>query len=280
MKKSKIILWVVIVIVFISILGGNTDSKEIKVDEAVVTQENVGGVEKIDEQKALNEVTGEQPATDKTSTSYKVLGVVDGDTVKLEIEGKSETVRLIGINTPETVDPRKPVECFGKEASNKAKEILLGKTVAFEQDPSQDKRDKYSRLLGYIILLNGVNYNKTMIEQGYAYEYTYDLAYKYQAEFKQAQASAQKNKLGLWADNTCSTGTVSTKKTETVVAPVTTTQTIETKSNYTCSANKYNCTDFSTHKEAQIVYEQCGGPSNDVHGLDRDLDGDACETLP
>ena len=59
-----------------------------------------------------------------STTLYAVLKVVDGDTIHIDIDGKKETVRLIGINTPETVDPRRPVECFGKEASNKASEIL------------------------------------------------------------------------------------------------------------------------------------------------------------
>ena len=56
---------------------------------------------------------------------YQVIKVVDGDTITIDLNGKAETIRLIGINTPETVDPRKPVECFGVEASNKAKELLI-----------------------------------------------------------------------------------------------------------------------------------------------------------
>ena len=117
--------------------------------------------------------------------------------------GKTETIRLIGIDTPETVHPSKPVECFGVEASNKAKQLLSGKTVSLETDASQGTRDRYGRLLGYIILSDGTNFNKLMIEQGYAYEYTYSTAYKYQTTFKSAEQYARTNGIGLWADGVC-----------------------------------------------------------------------------
>lgn len=148
---------------------------------------------------------------------YAVTRVVDGDTIDVNINGIIKRVRLIGINTPEVVDPRKPVECFGIEASNKAKEVLTGKSVILEKDPSQGDVDKYGRLLRYIWLTDGTNFNKLMIEQGYAYEYTYNLPYKYQQEFKEAQKYAQENKLGLWQDNICQTITepISTSNTTT-----------------------------------------------------------------
>jgi len=79
-----------------------------------------------------------------------VVSVVDGDTIKVSIDGKTTTLRLIGIDTPETVDPRKLVQCFGLEASKKAKELLTGRKVRIEQDPTQDKIDKYGRLLAYV----------------------------------------------------------------------------------------------------------------------------------
>lgn len=134
---------------------------------------------------------------------YQVISVVDGDTVKVNINGTTETLRLIGIDTPETVHPTKPVECFGIEASNKAKEILNNKKVSLEADPSQGDRDKYGRLLRYIILEDGTNFNKLMIAEGYAYEYTYSSPYKYQSEFKQAEINARNSKIGLWTDNIC-----------------------------------------------------------------------------
>jgi len=132
-----------------------------------------------------------------------VIRVIDGDTIKVDISGRQETVRLIGIDAPETVDPRKPVQCFGREASNKAKEILTGKTITLEADPTQGDRDKYQRLLRYVFI-DGENFNKFMISSGYAHEYTYQSnPYKYQAEFIAAEKSAREKKVGLWANNAC-----------------------------------------------------------------------------
>ena len=134
--------------------------------------------------------------------------MVDGDTIDVSIDGKTERIRLIGINTPEIVDPRKPVECFGKEASDEAKSVLNGKKVALEADASQGERDKYDRFLRYVFLEDGTNFNLQMIKDGFAYEYTYELPYKYQTEFKSAQKEAENNKVGLWADGACQTQTL------------------------------------------------------------------------
>lgn len=137
------------------------------------------------------------------SVSAQVIRVVDGDTVRVSLNGEEKTIRLIGMNTPETVDPRREVQCYGKEASEKAKELLTGQEIYLESDDSQGETDKYQRLLRYIWLTDGMNFNKLMIAEGYAYEYTYDLPYKYQAEFKTAQLTAQESKKGLWSDTTC-----------------------------------------------------------------------------
>lgn len=129
--------------------------------------------------------------------------VVDGDTIVVAaLNGKNETVRLIGIDTPEVVDPRKPVQCFGQQASDKTKEILSGQKVFLERDVTQSDRDKYGRLLRYVFLINGTNFNKLMISEGFAHEYTYQSnPYKYQKEFKEAEKTARENKKGLWASN-------------------------------------------------------------------------------
>jgi micrococcal nuclease len=130
--------------------------------------------------------------------TYAVVKVVDGDTLDVLIEGKVERLRLIGIDTPETVDPRKPVQCFGVGASNRAKALLTGKRVRLESDPTQGERDKYDRLLRYLFLPDGTNFNLLMIRDGYAYEYTYAVPYRYQTEFKSTQAEAMQAKAGLW----------------------------------------------------------------------------------
>ncbi|HTK04571.1 MAG TPA: thermonuclease family protein [Candidatus Eisenbacteria bacterium] len=146
---------------------------------------------------------GIKPAAQPARDLHKVVKVVDGDTVDIDIDGKTERIRIIGINTPETVDPRRPVECFGKEASARAKQLLDGKSVRLEADPSQGERDKYDRLLRFVFLEDGTDFGKTMIKDGYAYEYTYDSPYKYQSAYKAAQRDAESGKRGLWADSVC-----------------------------------------------------------------------------
>ena len=91
---------------------------------------------------------------------YLVPRVVDGDTVSIDIDGETKKARLIGVDTPETVHPTKLVECFGKESSQKTKEILEGKAVKIEYDESQGSNDKYDRTLVYIFLEDGTNFNE------------------------------------------------------------------------------------------------------------------------
>jgi micrococcal nuclease len=124
---------------------------------------------------------------------FKVSRVIDGDTI--EIEG-GERVRYIGIDTPETVDPRKPVQCFGIEASNKNKELVEGKTVRLEKDVTD--RDKYKRLLRYIYV-GDTFINLEMVKQGFAYSYSYPPDIKYQDQIVAAQQEAEKSKNGLWS---------------------------------------------------------------------------------
>lgn len=139
----------------------------------------------------------------KSLDLVKVTKIVDGDTIKVDIGGTIETVRMIGVDTPEIKDPRKTVQCFGKEASARTKELLENQMVKLEADSTQNDRDKYSRLLRYIYLENGTFINKKLIEEGYAFEYTYQIPYLYQAEFKAAQKLAETNNLGLWNENNC-----------------------------------------------------------------------------
>lgn len=133
----------------------------------------------------------------------RIKRVVDGDTFAIDIRGKEEKVRLIGMDTPEVVDPRKPVQCFGREASSKAKELLSEVYVRLESDATQSDRDKYGRLLRYAFMEDGTFFNEYMVKEGYAHEYTYQIPYKYQKQFKAAQTYARENKKGLWANGVC-----------------------------------------------------------------------------
>lgn len=138
-----------------------------------------------------------------TGTYYNVTKVTDGDTLHVEIEGTDERVRLIGINTPETVDPRTQVQCFGKQATERMKELAEDKLVRLQYDDSQSLRDTYGRLLAYVYLEDGQMLNRKMIAEGYAYEYTYMTPYMYQAEFRELQNFARASNRGLWAPDTC-----------------------------------------------------------------------------
>ncbi|MFN5058957.1 MAG: thermonuclease family protein [Chloroflexota bacterium] len=137
------------------------------------------------------------------SAKATVTRVVDGDTIRVNLDGKEVTIRMIGLDTPETKDPRKPVQCYGQEASNKATQLLDGQIVYLEVDPTQGTYDAYQRLLSYVWLSDGRLFNQLMIDEGYAFEYTYNKPYKYQAAFKNAQRTAREQQRGLWSPATC-----------------------------------------------------------------------------
>ena len=135
---------------------------------------------------------------------FSVAKVVDGDIIDVLIDGQKARIRLIGLDTPEVVDPRKPVQCFGHEASKRMTELVSGKKVRLERDPTQANRDKYGRLLRYVFLPDGTNVAEKMIREGYGHEYTYQLPYKYQKQFREAERYARDHALGLWAPGACS----------------------------------------------------------------------------
>jgi micrococcal nuclease len=122
----------------------------------------------------------------------KVKRVIDGDTILLANE---ERVRLIGVDTPETKHPQKPVQRFGKEAHLFTKKMAEGKQVRLEYD--QQRRDRYGRLLAYVYLLDGTSLNAEIIKQGYGFAYT-RFPFKYLDEFRQYEKEARENRRGLW----------------------------------------------------------------------------------
>jgi micrococcal nuclease len=128
----------------------------------------------------------------------KVSRVVDGDTVEIMYGGnKKETVRLLLVDTPETVHPDKPVQPFGKEASDYTKKQLTGKTVQVELDVSD--RDTYGRLLAYL-WADGKLFNELLLEQGLArVAYIYPPNVKYVDRFKDVQRKAQQAGIGIWS---------------------------------------------------------------------------------
>jgi micrococcal nuclease len=132
------------------------------------------------------------PTPQPGMTTAVVARVIDGDTVELQ---DGSRLRYIGVDTPETVDPGRPVGCFGPEASARNKALVLGKTVQLEKDVSET--DRYGRLLRYVYL-DGVMINEQLVAEGYAMSSTYPPDVKYQARFVAAQQAAQAADKGLW----------------------------------------------------------------------------------
>ncbi len=194
----------------------------------------------------------EEPQT----SFYIVTRVIDGDTFDVSLNGTTQRIRTIGMDTPETVDPRKPVQCFGKESSNKASELLLNKKVRLDLDPTQGDKDIYARLLRYVYREDGLFFNKTMIEEGYAHEYTYNIPYKFQSDFKAAQQTAKEKQVGLWSPTACAasfssepTQSISPTNT-TTITPVTT----QPESQKTIQKSDGHTWYTSSHSSARFYY--------------------------
>lgn len=160
------------------------------------------------------------PQATLAQATYKIVRIVDGDTLVINYNGVDEKVRLIGVDTPESVHPdaTKNNE-FGKIASDFSKNYLEGKEVTLELDAQE--RDKYGRILAYVYI-NGVMYNKTLLQEGMAKVATYPPNVKYVDDFKSLEKTAMENNKGLWAyesqatpSNTVNSNTSSTNNSAT-----------------------------------------------------------------
>ena len=207
---------------------------------------------------------------------FKVVHVVDGDTLTVNIRGKNESVRLLGIDTPESVDPRKPVQCFAKEATSKLKSFVQDKYVRLIDDPTQGNRDKYSRLLRYVYLPDSkaTFVNGEMVKQGYAFSYK-EYPTKMLEKFNNFEKNARANNLGLWGS--CQNNSVSptSKIIKRVIqiptkVPVVNTQQ-STQGGFVCNCSK-TCANLSC-SEAQYQLNSCGCSARDGDG-----DGIACDS--
>jgi len=121
-----------------------------------------------------------------------VRKVIDGDTFVL---ASGERVRMIGVDTPETKHPQKPVQYFGKEASEFTRQMIEGKAVVLEYD--WKRRDRYGRLLAYVYLPDGIFLNAEIIKEGYGFAYT-RYPFKYLDEFRSYEREARESGIGLW----------------------------------------------------------------------------------
>jgi micrococcal nuclease len=129
-----------------------------------------------------------------------LVRVVDGDTVLVRIDGKEQSVRLIGVDAPEVKGPYAELECYGNESKDYLSELLPTEDqVILEYDDSQGRYDKYDRILAYIFL-GEKNIGEYMIQNGYAQEFTYKRDYRYQSAFRAAENFANMNDFGLWSE--------------------------------------------------------------------------------
>lgn len=185
----------------------------------------------------------------QSSELVKVIRVVDGDTIDVEIDGKTERVRYIGIDTPETVDPRKLVQCFGVEASKKNKELVEGKIVRLEKDITD--RDKYKRLLRYV-WLGDTLINQELVAQGFAKSYSYPPDIKYQDKFVTTEKKAREDKLGLWTACASETAPV-TAVTSSVTQTSASNPACDIKGNINASGEKiYHVQDCNSYTKTNI----------------------------
>jgi len=139
-----------------------------------------------------------EPGLAAGRTAARVVRVVDGDTIEVEMGGREYRLRYIGIDAPETVKPDTPVEWMGPEASAANAALVEGKTVYLEKDVSET--DRYNRLLRYVFLADGTFVNAELVRQGYAQAITYPPDVKYQKLLRQMQQQAQQAGRGLWGD--------------------------------------------------------------------------------
>ena len=213
-------------------------------------------------------VTGADCIPNNPPQTGVVVDVVDGDTIKvlLDADGKTYSVRYIGMDTPEDTSQ---VEYFGPEATAKNSELVYGKTVTLIKDVSET--DRYGRLLRYIIA-DGVFVNYELVAQGYANTASYPPDIACIPTFQTAEGQASAAKLGLWGAS----------PTQAIVLPLPTKTSSGGNAPCDCSGPDLDCKDFKTHAAAQACYDHCVALGyGNIFRLDgNDNDGLACESLP
>jgi endonuclease YncB( thermonuclease family) len=137
------------------------------------------------------------PGPPGDAVAATVQRVTDGDTFVATVGGRSERVRVIGVDTPETVAPNRPVEPYGRQASSFAERHLTGATVRLAGDA--EPRDRYGRLLAYVWLADGTFWNALLVAEGYAQQLTVPPNVTYAGLFRRLGAEARRQDRGLWA---------------------------------------------------------------------------------
>lgn len=214
-----------------------------------------------------------------------VSDVVDGDTIKIVSRGFETPVRLVGIDTPETRHPSKPVQCYGPQASAMTKRLLpLGTKVIVRSDPTQDVRDRYARFLGYVFKAgkvlnpeNSVNY--TLVRTGRAKVYVYGgVRFQPADAYFRAQNRARKANLGLWGKPCNGNTTKPDSSSRPSPAPAAPAPTTPTRSgcdpNYAGACIPPYPPDLDCGEITARNFQSIG---SDPHNFDVDHDGIGCE---
>jgi len=147
----------------------------------------------------LNEV-GQDLQTNQPGL-YTVVGFSDGDTISVDMNGKKEKIRFIGVDTPETHKPNTPVQCYGPAASAFTKNFIGNNKVRLESDALSTNRDRYDRLLRYVYLPDGALVNLRLIEGGFGFYYPY-FPFDKSEQFAAAQQQAKSANKGVWGNCT------------------------------------------------------------------------------
>ena len=134
----------------------------------------------------------------KLSGPYEVVKVTDGDTINVMVDGAKVKIRIIGIDTPETVSTSDPIQCFGPESSAYAEKIFEDSSVFLEYDDSQGLLDKYDRTLAHVWTEDKTLYAAEAIRNGFGREYTYSADYEYKGMYLENQSKAKASSSGLW----------------------------------------------------------------------------------
>ena len=222
-----------------------------------------------------------------------VTRVIDGDTVEVEFAGgETDTVRFIGVDTPETslgdVSPdeyegipntqaaRDHLYNWGQQASEYATNQLEGETVRVVTDDESDRRGSFGRLLAYIYVGDS-NFNQQLLEDGYAR--VYDSSFSLREDFDSTEEEARSNDVGVWdfeAEETATPTPTPTPESGSDDGESDGGSGVETPMPSGDASDPYDCSDFDSQEAAQQVYDS--DPS-DPSGLDADDDDVACESL-
>lgn len=130
---------------------------------------------------------------------YRITKFIDGDTIAIDMNGREERVRMIGIDTPETHKPNTPVQCYGPAAAAFTKNTIGSQSVRLEADALSGNRDRYERLLRYVYLADGTLLNEKIIRGGYGFYYPY-FPFSKSQQFSAAQEQARQDNKGLWGN--------------------------------------------------------------------------------